>query len=251
MRDSQRDSADADASRDGCMPVADSAWLLDVRLRALARRAHDAPVPSRLQRGIWPVVLLLHLLAVIGLREAMHARPGMHDDQVLYVDLIAPPPDAPALPEPPAMPRAAQTLRAAASSPAPPRAVDATPPAEPRLFNPDGTALVPDDLAAGIARSQPKPDFVPRSYAPSPLLAAKRPLKVRPNHFAAMWAGSDGKSLPDRMWDKVTFVREFRAPWGGRYACAVILILLACGDVPDKPWTPPTTWKPATELDER
>ena len=128
---------------------------------------------------------------------------------------------------------------------APPPAVDQL-----RLFNQDGSANVPDDLALQIEQARPKADFIARDFSPSPILQARRPLKVRPNHFAKDWVGTDGKPLHQQFFDSVTMVKEFTAPWGGRYGCAWILILVACADVPDKPWNPPTTWKPATEQDE-
>ena len=40
-----------------------------------------------------------------------------------------------------------------------------------------------------------RPDFIARDFSPSPILQPKRPLKVRPNHFAKYWAGPDGKPL--------------------------------------------------------
>jgi len=120
-----------------------------------------------------------------------------------------------------------------------------------RLFNPDGSAMLPDDIAAQLDRARPQPDFIARRYEPSPILAAKRPIKVRPNHFAQYWAGTDGMPLHQALFRQLTVVKEFTAPWGGKYACAWILIVVACGDVPDKPWTPPVTWKPATEFDEQ
>jgi hypothetical protein len=57
--------------------------------------------------------------------------------------------------------------------------------------------------------------------------------------------------LHESMWRYVTATKEFVAPWGGHYGCAWILILVACADIPDKPWNPPQTWQPATQLDEQ
>lgn len=240
-----------------------AAWLLDVRVRAMGRREHAASAPPRPRRWAWVVAIGVHLILLVALREAMQSgRPGATPDSVLYVDLVDSQPDEPPLPQPerrlPPFPRVPRARVATPTAPtvAPAIAEEATPASPPqdsglRLFNPDGSALVPDDLAAGIARDAPQADFVPRQFAPSPLMKAPRPLKVRPNHFAQSWSQTESKALPERFFDKVTVVREFRAPWGGHWACAMILILVACGDVPDKPWTPPTRWKPATELDEQ
>ena len=129
--------------------------------------------------------------------------------------------------------------------PTPEQQMSAEPAPQPRLFNPDGSAAVPDDLASRIERERPRPDFITRQFEPSPLLQVRRPLKVRANHFTQYWAGTDGMPLHEAMWRHVTFTKEFTAPWGGRYACAWVLIFVACGDVPDKPWNPPQTWKPS------
>ena len=122
---------------------------------------------------------------------------------------------------------------------------------EVRAYNPDASVNLPDDFAEQLDKSRPQPDFIPLRIAPSPLLAAKRPLKVRPNHFAQYWNGTDGMPLHESVWRYVTASKEFVAPWGGHYGCTWILILVACADIPDKAWNPPQTWKPATQLDER
>jgi hypothetical protein len=213
-----------------------------------------------LRRWAWFLAILLHLTVVVGLRIALRKPAARLHDSVVQVDLIdAAPVVEPPLPEPRPLPppvarapppaRAPQVAHAVPAAPVPGAEIPAL--SGLRLFTPDGSANVPDDLAARIDGARPRPDFIARQYEPSPLLQAKRPLKVRPNHFAQYWAGTDGMTAYDAMWRHVTFVREFSAPWGGRYACAWILIVVACGDVPDKPWTPPQTWKPATELDER
>jgi len=239
-----------------------AAWQRDVRLRALDRAPHEPDRPSRLHRWAWLAALAVHILVVVGLRIALQERAAAPADaNVVHVDLIDAP-SAPPLPEPIARSAPPATHpRAAPIAAAPMRHEVPTPAAVPnetevpavdqlRVFNPDGSATVPDDLAARIDRAKPRPDFVARDYSPSPILQTKRPLKVRPNHFAKVWAGTDGKPLHETIFDSVAMVKEFTAPWGGRYGCAWILIIVACADIPDKPWNPPTTWKPATEQDE-
>lgn len=237
-----------------------AALLLDVRVRALARTEHAPLRVPRARRWACFLTIVLHVAIVAGLRIALRTPPVVSDQSVVQVDLIAAPKPAPPLPEPAPLPRAiARTTRhqpaaaavpeAAAVAPAP--VPEAAAPPEPRLFDREGSALVPGDLVEQMDRARPKPDFIAHDPVPSPLLQPRRPLKLRPNHFAQYWAGTDGMSAGKAMWRHVTFVKEFTAPWGGHYACAWILVVVACGDVPDKPWIPPQTWKPATELDER
>jgi len=228
-------------------------WRDDVRRRALARRLLEAERSPRLRRIAWLAALIVHLLLIVALRISLHRPTAVSTDEVLRVDLIegpsAPPPASPA----PSQRLAAPAPNARRPTPSPtdsePLAADSTP--QPHLLDPDGNALLPRDIEAQIQRMHPRPDFIPRHFDPSPLLLAQRPLKVRPNHFAASWAGTDGQPLSRSIWQPLTFVTKFTAPWGGRYACGWILILVACGDVPDKPWSAPQTWRPAGVLDER
>jgi hypothetical protein len=238
------------------------AWHDEVRARARGRRSHAPDKPSPLRRWAWFCAIVLHLVLVAGLRLALWPQHVARSDaDVMQIDLVDLPLPEPALPEPAPLPAPTLTqpkhlLRASiptapASTPAIPAPAVAEPERPLRLFNADGSAALPDDIAAQLDRARPLPDFIPRKYEPSPLLAVKRPLKVRPNHFAQYWAGTDGMPLHEALMRHLIATKEFTTPWGGRYACAWILILVACGDVPDKPWNPPTTWKPATVLDEQ
>ena len=211
----------------------------------------------RLRRVAWMLALALHVALIVALRLALRpAAPIATADDVLRVDWIDVPAE-PALPQPaPLSPHAVvrpMVRRSARKTPTDERSPmrsEPSPAPEPRLFNPDGTVALPGNDRE-IERSQPQADFIARRFDPSPLMQIRRPLKLRPNHFAAVWSGSDGKPLDQTIWQPVTFVKEFTAPWGGRYACAWVLVLVACGDIPDKVWVPPQRWKPATELDER
>jgi hypothetical protein len=197
----------------------------------------------------------VHLVLIVVLRVTLRG-PLLPagDETVMRVELIEPLPE-PALPQSvtsalaPAPPVSGTAPKdhtlAQPSRPVQEPQAPEEPPPQPRLFNPDGSAAVPDDLASRIDRERPHPDFIARQFEPSPLLQVRRPLKVRANHFSQYWAGTDGMPLHEAMWRHVTFTREFTAPWGGRYACAWVLIIVACGDVPDKPWNPPQTWKPS------
>lgn len=249
-------NAEAERSRSSV-----TAWREEVRRRARGRRSHATDHSSTLRRWAWLCAIALHLLLIVGLRLALRpTAPTMADVDVMQVDLVDSPLPEPALPEP-ALPSPPPSIApkqhsARATSQAPAQTPVAPPTVEPelaqlRLFNPDGSAMLPDDIAAQLDRARPQPDFIARRYEASPILAVKRPIKVRPNHFEQYWAGTDGMPLHEALFRQLTVAKEFTAPWGGKYACSWILILVACGDVPDKPWTPPTTWKPATEFDER
>jgi hypothetical protein len=235
----------------------DECWRDDVRRRALARRSHVPVRPLRVRRLAWLVALALHLLLVVSLRvvlqRPLRAPPAA---DVLRVDLVEPAPaEAPVSPPPPLAsvpaPRAPIAQRPQPHAEPEPLSNEPEPRAQPRLFNPDGSVALPSDIDEQLERSRPRPDFIARRIEPSPLLMARRPLKVRPNHFAASWSGTDGQPLSQSIWQPLTFVTEFKAPWGGRYACGWILIFVACGDIPDKPWNPPQGWKPASVLDEQ
>lgn len=244
------------------LPAGESArsaalWQSDVRVRALERRSHRPWWARRLRVFAWFAVLVAHVLGYVVLRQMPEMRPSERES-FLQVELLDAAPAPPPMPEP--VPRSPKPLaaenpaRAAPRIPAPPAAAPAAPSVEaepPVLFNRDGSANVPDDLAEQLDRARPRPNFIPFVVEPSPILADKRPLKVRPNHFARYWNGTDGKPLHETVWKYVTATKEFDVPWGGRWACTLVLVVVACGDVPRKPWSPPQTWKPATELDER
>lgn len=235
-----------------------------VRVRALERRPHRPGLSGRLAASAWLVALGLHLLVIVTIVLGGRVAPMQRRDSVIDVDLIDAPLPVPLLPTPP---RPIPPLQAHASGrlTAPPLQ---SPPAEnpaaierpaPRalgalphpVFNDDGSAAVPDDLVERIDRANRPTGFIPLRVEPSPLLQPRRPLKVRPNHFAQYWNGTDGQPLSAAFWQHVSVVREFTAPWGGRYGCVWVLIVVACSDIPEKAWSPPQRWKPATELDER
>jgi len=238
------------------------AWQDGVREHALGRPGHAAMLPRQWRRWGWLLALALHLLILIGFRSTLRDQRAP-ETSVISVELLDAPAPQPPMPEP-ALPAHAGVAPMANASPQRPSLAprsarasrqSAPPPAalEPEFhaYNPDGSVDIPDDLAAQLDNAQPRADFVPLKVAPSPMLNPRRPLKVRPNHFAQFWNGTDGMPLHESMWRHVTATKEFVAPWGGHYGCAWILILVACADIPDKPWNPPQKWQPATELDEQ
>jgi len=236
-------------------------WRDAVREHALTRALHDPALPRRWRRWGWLFALALHLLILIGLRSALREQQLAPEASVITVNLIDAPAEPP-MPEPAVLPAHGVSPATAASRQAMPRprvpiarlpAAPAAAPEAPEFhaYNPDGSLDVPNDLATQLDNAGSRPDFIPLKVTPSPILNPRRPLKVRPNHFAQYWSGTDGMPLHESMWRYVTATKEFVTPWGGHYGCAWILILVACADIPDKPWNPPQKWQPATELDEQ
>jgi hypothetical protein len=240
---------------------ATAAWRDGVREYALARPQHVPTWPRDWRRWAWLWVLALHVLLLLALRVMPAAVPPRSSEaDVVTVELIEAPLAEPALlqPESPPFhnepsPRLASPIPRVRQPKSP--SADAPVVSEPTLqfhaYNPDGSVDIPGDLAAQLDAAQPRPNFIPLKVVPSPILNPRRALKVRPNHFAQYWSGTDGMPLHESVWRYVTATKEFVAPWGGHYGCTWILILVACADIPDKPWNPPQVWKPATELDEQ
>jgi len=241
-------------------PHSAAAWRDALREYARSRPIHAPAWPRNWRRWGWLLALALHLLILFGLRSTLLEQHRAPESSVISVDLIDAPAEPPPMPEPvrPARPMSLAPRPAVAPrhpsivrSPATPP--DDAPEAVPEFhaYNPDGSVDIPGDLAAQLDNAAPRADFIPLKVVPSPMLNPRRPLKVRPNHFAQSWNGTDGMPLHEAMWRSVTLTKEFVAPWGGHYGCAWILILVACADIPDKPWNPPQKWQPATELDEQ
>lgn len=252
-------------------------WRLDVRRRALERAA--AP-PHRLPRPFWISVLvaalLLHLLLGLWLRDLMRPQIVEDRDRILVTLIDAPPPEPP-LPEPVAPPRAAapsaSAARPQANAPARNETIaprtQATLPAHDtaamtarstqpapqfRAYNPDGSLNVPKDLVEQIDAMRPKPNFITKSIAPSPIMLPHRPLKIRPNHFDQYWRGAGWTLLDDVSQfvdDNLVKKKIFTDSSGGQYECVWALIIVTCMDIPRKAWEPPPgKWKPASVLDE-
>jgi hypothetical protein len=242
--------------------------LNEIRVRALARRSHDPLLPERARRWGWLIAIVSHALLLVLLRATMRAPPPSVDTDILHVDIADTPLPEPALPEPP-LKASLRAPRTHEDAPAAPRGArrPATEPADqlpsadaatPRPFNRDGLAIIPDE-AADARQKKPQRGFA-QTIEPTPLLQSWRPLKVRPNHFAASWVDEDAQPLHERFFRQLVFERELKAPWGTSYRCAMAVLVvtasglgpaLGCSEIPKKAWTPPQTWKPAIELDER
>ena len=254
-------SPDVVDDREDQAELAAEVWRDAVRAHVLTRPAHAAALPLRLQRWAWLVALALHLILFLGLRLVREPLP-ISDANVMHVELIDMTQPEPTLPEPPSIPMhiaprvqfkpptsSLPSARSVTTSRVAPPVVEETTPHF-RVYNPDGTLNIPDDLIAQIDRAQPRPNFIPLKVEPSPLLQRRRLLKVRPNHFDQYWNDIDSLPLHEAIWQQLTRTTEFTAPWGGQYSCTWVLVIVTCSDVPNKPYNPPQTWKPATQLDE-
>lgn len=238
-----------------------AAWREAVREYALTRPEHAPAWPRDWRRWAWLCVLVLHVLLFLALHVMPPALPSHAPEaDVVNVELIDAPLAEPELPQPESLPSrsepsprvpspVARVHRQPRTQPAQPPVADESTP-EFHAYNRDGSVDIPADLTAQLDAAQPRPNFIPLKVAPSPILNPRRALKLRPNHFAQYWNGTDGMPLHESMWRYVTATKEFVAPWGGHYGCTWILILVACADIPDKPWNPPQKWQPATQLDE-
>lgn len=236
-----------------------AAWQCGLRLRALAR-LHETPArpPRWLRIGALALLLVLHGAVLIALREAMFApRPG--NPPVVEVELIEFSSE-PALPEPvPPQVPARRTPQVTTVRPPPPRETLPLPveASQPRLFNPDGSIVLPnepspppaDSMTATFSEPVPSPDIG--------IMQHKRPLKVRPNHFEAAYAELHTNSvLNDFVARNLTFTQEFVLPWGTHVKCAEVFVIVAAGGAcgwytPYPYYVPRERWKPASVLDEQ
>jgi len=242
-----------------------------VRARAALRR--PAAPPQRWLRVALAIALLAHALLGWWLRDLMQPQ-GVADEERISVRLIDPVPDEPALPQPPTVPARPSTAAPPQSAPLAATRMPATPaspravPAEPeapalslQLYKADGSISLPTEAAT--QDKAPHTDFVPRSTAPSTLMAPHRPLKMRPNYFAKVWhapknetlLGETLRSIGDYVEDNLTVQKEFTTPSGTKIKCKAgfmfIMAAAGCGWGFAPEWGKPTAhWKPATELDE-
>jgi len=252
-------------------PVDD--WSEGIRARALAHaRAHETRGPRSLRILAISTAVLLHLIAAVWLYLLMRPHP-MLDEGRIEVRLLDAAPAEPALPEPPApiqppppvSTTAVMARRAPAaieSNPAPSSVVPSESTTQMHIFNADGSIDIPAEVADQTDAGQ-LPHFIPKSTAPSSLMTLKRPVKIRPNHFASAWKAPENENLLGAALRKTAeFVdknlsveKEFDTPLGKIKCKAAFMIVMAgggCVDVPPKPYEPPAEkWKPATVLDEK
>jgi hypothetical protein len=242
-----------------------------VRARALAHaRAHEARGPRSLRIVAISAAILLHLIAAVWLYLLMRPQP-MLDEGRIEVRLLDATPVEPVLPEPPPSTRPPPPLSTTAAAPRAPVATESPPlpsvapvesTAQPHVFNSDGSVDIPAEVADQTDAGQ-LPHFIARSTVPSTLMQLKRPVKIRPNHFASAWKAPENENLLGAALRKTAeFVdknlsveKEFDTPLGKIKCKAAFMIVMAgggCVDVPPKPYEPPAEkWKPATVLDEK
>jgi hypothetical protein len=129
--------------------------------RSLRPPVRDS-LPRRLRIGLLAAIVLSHLLGallLLALVERNRAPPVEDAILVDFVDAVpAPPPPVPnetltiRMPMPPATPRQAPAPRPRVRSEVPMRAVEAPPPLQLQLYNPDGSLRVPADMLEQLDR---------------------------------------------------------------------------------------------------
>jgi hypothetical protein len=240
-----------------------SAWRDEIRRKALGHLARKPDKPPRVLRILAVVVLVaLHAGLLLGLRDAMRQQPAGDElpIRVRWIDLAQPEPALPQpLPLPPPSVRPRTTLPSVVANPpeAPVVPEPATQPPEEsvlHLYTRDGSLDIPSDLAQQLERARPQPSFTPQSTQMSAVMVHQRPLKVRPNHFAAVWSASSGSALDDFVTTHLSAKKEFTMPWGSKVVCRSSIFLSLVGGCewgfPPPHWDPPQPWKPASALDE-
>ncbi len=253
-------------------PEAADRWRESVRARALAHaRAREPRGPRQLRVAAVCAAILLHLFAAVALYLLMRPR-LMIDEGRIAVRLLDAAPSEPPMPEPAPVRPGADAVRVAnarhaeiQAPPALPAHVDAAAAAETslHLFNADGSVALPREEATWAVTAGRQTGFVSPIIAPSPLLQTRRPVKLRPNHFAAAWRVPENENLlgaalrktAEVVDEKLTARKEFKTPWGSKVKCQasfMLVILAGCGwGFAPKPYEPEEHWKPATVLDEK
>ena len=256
---------DAVSDADTPPPAELAQWRRDVRLRALARRA---PAAVRAPLRVWVALACALLLLALARRLLTPAPPPPTETVSLQIVLR----DAPAAaPEPPlsvppparALPPLPVSLPVAATRAAsnPAEATENAPPPDtpaspPHVFNLDGSIDLPRETAPRADALVANFSAPPRSAEALRIMTHQRPLKVRPNHFAANFRAPSGSTLTDFVEDHLTASKSFTLPWGTHVDCKGIGLgvawLGACGwYTPYKYYVPQAPWRPASVLDEQ
>jgi len=250
---------DAEREADTPAPAELARWRADVRLRVLAR---PAPTPVRAPWPVWSsLCAALLLLALFG-RPPVAPRPSETVGlQVMLLDApvapaeppLAVPPPPRELPPRPVAPASAvgPVASEVSASPEP-----AAPPVPPHVFNPDGSIDLPREPVSRNDALVASFSAPPRSAEAQRIMTHQRPLKVRPNHFAANFRAPSGSALTDFVEDHLTASAQFTLPWGTHVECKGVGLgvawLGACGwYTPYKYYVPQAPWRPASVLDEQ
>jgi len=236
------------------------AWREEIRRHSLAGLTRRAPKPPRIVRiGALVLLLLVHAVLLIGLRDAMRPKftPDESAIEVLLIDALQPEPPPPVPESAPRrvmpqanMPKPMASQIDAAPTPSPEPEPDPSAPNY-RVFNTDGSLIIPPDTANQTGNPALQASFIPQSTASSPIMRHRRPLKVRPNHFAQNWrAAPDETLLGAFVREHLTADTQFMTPWGTLVKCGVVVFLGGCTWGPPPGWKPAQTWRPASALDE-
>ena len=229
-----------------------------VRTRALGHVHARVPLLSKaVRRGALLFAVLVHLILALWIHFATRLPPTDDGDRI-EVRLLNAPPAEPSLPEPPSAPLRANTppsanRRTVEAPVSPPPRIDAVPKEETalHLFNADGSVAIPRENGASHSMPAPGNAFLSTVVAPSPLLQTRRPIKLRPNHFASMWRAPANENLlgtalrktAELVDEKLTVRKEFTTPWGSKVKCQasymLVMALAGCGwGIPAKPYEP-------------
>lgn len=256
---------DAMSDADAPPPEELAHWRTDVRLRALARRA---PAPVHAPLRVWIALGCALLLLGLAGRLLTPAAPPPTETvslQIVLRDAPAAAPEPPLSVPPPArelaplpvVPPAAET-RTASNPAGPPESAPQpdAPASPPHVFNLDGSIDLPRETAPRADALAANFSAPPRSAEALRIMTHQRPLKVRPNHFAANFRAPSGSTLTDFVEDHLTASKSFTLPWGTHVDCKGVALgvafLGACGwYTPYKYYVPEAPWRPASVLDER
>lgn len=206
------------------------------------------------------IAIAVHLAIFVALQESVSLR-VQNEDKPIAVSLIEAASAPPALSELPQTPpqKIAPPIRSVR------RSVPISAPAAPavaaptdqsvqtiHLYRADGTLDIPDDLAHQIDNPKTPRAIDAPPVADNTIMVHVRPLKMRPNHFDVAWKASHADNELDQ-FVKDHLIKQtdaMRLPWGTQVECGWFVIVVACGWGPPPVWHAPTTWKPATSLDE-
>jgi hypothetical protein len=206
------------------------------------------------------VAIAVHIAIFVALQESTSRRVE-NEDEPISISLIEAAPMPPAVLELPRAPpqeieRPVRSVRHPVPIYVPAAPVAAVPTDEPvqtiHLYRADGTLDIPDDLARQIHNAKTSRAIDAPPVADNTIMVHVRPLKIRPNHFDMAWKGSHADNELDQ-FVKDHLIKQtdaMRLPWGTQIECGWFVIVVACGWGPPPVWHAPTTWKPATSLDE-
>lgn len=221
--------------------------LLPDAVRRPART--PATIDPRLRWHIAVAVAAGHLALLLLVDAALRPRlplrpPAAPGLTIRWIDIVLPEASPAPRADPTSVERASDgrrpveaTVDAARAAAAPDRATatgasaaTATPDTR-RLFGPDGRPSLSREVV-DASGAKAKPDFAPPTREELPPILS--PLPYRETRFDKDWA-PDGETLGEELVRKLSRETEVRTPWGTRWRCKVVIVGVACGDVPPAP----------------